>query len=125
MLAAKGGLDVDATRERYPRVAELPFDSDYKFMATFHQMTDDDGREVVRCFVKGAPDQLLARAATASTTPDGEPCPIDDDIRDRVPGRERPARRAGPAGAWRPRAARLRPGDVRPRRRPARRWSTT
>ena len=31
-------------------------------MATFHRMKDDAGEEVVRCFVKGAPDQLLARA---------------------------------------------------------------
>jgi Ca2+-transporting ATPase len=41
-----------------PRVLEIPFDSDYKFMATFHRWTDDQGREVVRCFVKGAPDVL-------------------------------------------------------------------
>ena len=27
------------TRERYPRVATLPFDAAYKFMATFHRMT--------------------------------------------------------------------------------------
>ena len=35
-------------------------------MATFHQMTDASGRQVIRCFVKGAPDQLLARAATVA-----------------------------------------------------------
>ena len=63
-LAAKGGVDAAATRQAYPRIAELPFDADYKLMATFHRMTDRAGREVVRCFVKGAPDQLLARAAT-------------------------------------------------------------
>ena len=27
-------------------------------------MTDASGKEVIRCFVKGAPDQLLPRAAT-------------------------------------------------------------
>ena len=32
------------TRERYPRVAELPFDTAYKLMATFHRMTDEAGR---------------------------------------------------------------------------------
>src|SRR4051812_17206715 len=65
VLAEKGGLDLTATRERYPRVAELPFDTAYKLMATFHRMTDDEsGAEVVRCFVKGAPDQLLARASS-------------------------------------------------------------
>ena len=62
MLAAKGGLDVDETRRPYPRVAEVPFDSDYKFMATFHEL-DENGRKVVRCFVKGAPDVLLARSS--------------------------------------------------------------
>ena len=62
VLAAKGGLDVDETRRRYPRVAEVPFDSEYKLMATFHEI-EDDGRKVVRCFVKGAPDVLLARSS--------------------------------------------------------------
>jgi Ca2+-transporting ATPase len=65
VLAAKGGLDPTSTRGTYPRVAELPFDAAYKLMATFHRMPDERGREVVRVFVKGAPDQLLARAATA------------------------------------------------------------
>jgi P-type Ca2+ transporter type 2C len=64
VLAAKGGIDAGCTRERYPRIAELPFDAAYKLMATFHNMTDASGRGVIRCFVKGAPDQLLARAAT-------------------------------------------------------------
>jgi P-type Ca2+ transporter type 2C len=64
VLAEKGGLDVVASRERYPRVAALPFDTAYKLMATFHQMADESGRDVVRCFVKGAPDQLLARASS-------------------------------------------------------------
>ena len=62
VLAAKGGLDVDETRRAYPRVGEVPFDSDYKLMATFHEM-EEDGRKVVRCFVKGAPDVLLARSS--------------------------------------------------------------
>jgi len=63
VLAAKGGIDAVSTRETYPRVAELPFDAAYKLMATFHRMAGDDGHEVIRCFVKGAPDQLLARSS--------------------------------------------------------------
>jgi P-type Ca2+ transporter type 2C len=63
VLADKGGIDAVTTREAYPRVAELPFDAAYKLMATFHTMQDDDGHEVIRCFVKGAPDQLLARSS--------------------------------------------------------------
>jgi Ca2+-transporting ATPase len=76
VLAAKGGVDPTLTREQYPRVATLPFDAAYKFMATFHRMTDADGRSVIRCFVKGAPDQLLARAS-AAVGPDGTRYPID------------------------------------------------
>src|SRR4051794_11806121 len=82
VLAEKGGLDLDLTRERYPRVAELPFDTAYKLMATFHRMTDEAGREVVRCFVKGAPDQLLARA-TSHLDPALTRVTIDDAFRDR------------------------------------------
>ena len=66
VLAAKGGVDPTLTRERYPRVATLPFDAAYKFMATFHRMTDDAGKEVIRAYVKGAPDQLLARASVGA-----------------------------------------------------------
>ena len=62
VLAAKGGIDVDETRRIYPRVGEVPFDSEYKLMATFHEM-EADGTRVVRCFVKGAPDVLLARSS--------------------------------------------------------------
>ncbi|MET0885389.1 MAG: HAD-IC family P-type ATPase, partial [Mycetocola sp.] len=62
VLAAKGGVDVDETRRVYPRVGEVPFDSEYKLMATFHEM-EADGARVVRCFVKGAPDVLLARSS--------------------------------------------------------------
>src|SRR4029079_5227882 len=62
VLAAKGGVDPVLTREHYPRLAEVPFDAAYKLMATFHQMTNDAGKEVVRAYVKGAPDQLLDRA---------------------------------------------------------------
>jgi P-type Ca2+ transporter type 2C len=82
VLAEKGGLDLTLTRERYPRVAELPFDTAYKLMATFHRMTDDAGTEVIRCFVKGAPDQLLARAS-ARLDPSMTAVAVDDAFRER------------------------------------------
>ncbi len=66
VLAAEGGIDAVSARERYPQIAELPFDAACKLMATFHQMKDASGRQVIRCFVKGAPDQLLARAVTVA-----------------------------------------------------------
>ena len=76
VLAAKGDIDVGETRREYPRIAEVPFDAAYKLMATFHRMRDEEGRDVVRCFVKGAPDQLLARAAAAHD-PDGKEVPVE------------------------------------------------
>ncbi|MFC7535632.1 cation-translocating P-type ATPase [Actinoplanes sp. GCM10030250] len=62
VLAEKGGIDAAALRKQHPRVLDIPFDSDYKYMATFHDWTDEQGRKVVRCFVKGAPDVLATRA---------------------------------------------------------------
>jgi Ca2+-transporting ATPase len=83
VLAEKGGVSTVATRETYPRVATLPFDAEYTMMATFHRMTDESGNDVVRCFVKGAPDQLLARG-TEIVTPDlSGTRPVDDDLRQR------------------------------------------
>jgi Ca2+-transporting ATPase len=80
VLGAKGGLDIDETRATYPRIAEVPFDSEYKFMATFHEMTGTDGRPVVRCYVKGAPDVLISRGGSYRD-PDGRLQPVTDDNR--------------------------------------------
>ena len=82
VLAAKGGLDVEETRRAYPRIAEVPFDAEYKLMATFHEM-EDQGRTVVRCFVKGAPDVLLARSSRYLDV-DGSPKSMDDAARGKV-----------------------------------------
>jgi P-type Ca2+ transporter type 2C len=80
VLAKKAGISTEATRDRYPREGVLPFDSTYKLMATFHRVHDEQGREVIRAFVKGAPDKLLARA-TRLASPDlpGERPLTDDD----------------------------------------------
>jgi len=65
VLGGKAGLDIEATRERLPRLATLPFDPSYKLMATFNSCVDASGRPVVRCFVKGAAPAVMARAASA------------------------------------------------------------
>jgi Ca2+-transporting ATPase len=83
VLAEKGGLDTEDTRRLYPRVAELPFDAAYKLMATFHRMRDEFGTEVVRCFVKGAPDQLLSRADYTLHPADLHRIAVDDGFRRR------------------------------------------
>jgi Ca2+-transporting ATPase len=80
VLAEKGGISVDQAREMFPRVAEVPFDSDYKFMATFHNMANAQGKPVVRAFVKGAPDVLIARGGYY-WLPGGDPVAINDENR--------------------------------------------
>lgn len=65
VLAAKGDIDVLQLRERHPRLAEVPFDSATKYMATVHQLLDDSGNTTVRLCVKGAPDVLIGRCTRA------------------------------------------------------------
>ncbi|HQT31042.1 MAG TPA: HAD-IC family P-type ATPase [Thiobacillus sp.] len=77
VLAQKGGLDPEYEQEEQPRIAEIPFDSAHKFMATFHH-----AGETVEMFVKGAPDVLLARAnAWLAATGD---TPLDAATRQRI-----------------------------------------
>jgi Ca2+-transporting ATPase len=83
VLAEKGGVDVKATRQEYPRVGEVPFDSAYKLMATFHNMKRPDGTPVVRTYVKGAPDVLLARS-THGISPKGEVIELKEEHRQLV-----------------------------------------
>jgi Ca2+-transporting ATPase len=82
VLGHKAGLDIDATRERLPRLATLPFDPGYKLMATFHSAVGADGRTVVRCFVKGAAPAVMDRAATALAG--DEVIPWDADLSQRA-----------------------------------------
>src|SRR6201987_4290912 len=96
VLAAKGGIDAVSTREQYPRIAELPFDAAHKLRATFHKMTDASGKEVIRCFVKGAPDQLLTRAATVFDADAGS-ASADGDFRQRYLAENQ---RLGAASLW-------------------------
>ncbi|MFA7429111.1 MAG: cation-translocating P-type ATPase [Rhodospirillaceae bacterium] len=77
VLAQKGGIDPADEQERRPRIAEIPFDSAHKFMATFHH----DGDKVVM-YVKGAPDVLFDRC-THWLTDDG-PRPLDASVEDAV-----------------------------------------
>ncbi len=73
-LATKCGIERDAAVASKPRIAEIPFDSEHKFMASFHH----DG-DIVRLYVKGAPDVLLGRC-TSWCSGDGE-APLSDDAR--------------------------------------------
>ncbi|MEV0788948.1 cation-translocating P-type ATPase [Kribbella sp. NPDC050459] len=77
VLAAKLGVDAEETRRRYPRLAEVPFDSEYKFMATFHRVTVDGAEHVIE-LVKGAPDVVVARCSQVGGPLSGSQIPIAD-----------------------------------------------
>ncbi|HWV85806.1 MAG TPA: HAD-IC family P-type ATPase [Capillimicrobium sp.] len=64
IAAAKAGLFKNDLEERYPRVADIPFDSDRRYAATFNR---DGDRTIV--FVKGAPEQVLDLCADALERP--------------------------------------------------------
>jgi Ca2+-transporting ATPase len=66
VLAARVGVDAEETRRTYPRLAEVPFDSEYKFMATLHRLPIR-GEERLTLLVKGAPDVVLQRTARWTT----------------------------------------------------------
>lgn len=66
VLAAKLGIDAEETRRARPRLAEVPFDSSYKFMSTVHRVPID-GQDRVILLTKGAPDVVLARCSEATT----------------------------------------------------------
>jgi Ca2+-transporting ATPase len=82
VLAYKAGLDVAQTHERHARIATLPFDPTYKLMAAFTGATDAAGREVVRCYVKGAAPAVMSHASTALSA--GQSVPWDEDLREKA-----------------------------------------
>ena len=69
VLAAKMGADAEHTRAALPRRAEVPFDSEYKFMATFHDCPDWLAGGILEephfASVKGAPDVVAQHCGRA------------------------------------------------------------
>ncbi len=64
VAAAKGGVFKGDLEDELPRWAEIPFDSERRYAATFHRAA---GRELV--FVKGAPERVLEMCTTAEGAP--------------------------------------------------------
>ena len=73
VAAAKAGLAPEAAKNAYPRIAEIPFDSDRKMMTTIHEAGDlgakinnlKNGSRAPQpdpfvAFVKGGPDLVLS-----------------------------------------------------------------
>lgn len=56
IAALKAGIKPEELRKEFPRMAELPFESEKRYMATLHPGQDGQAR----AYVKGAVDKILA-----------------------------------------------------------------
>jgi cation-transporting ATPase F len=80
VAAAKAGLSRADFERRHPRVAEVPFSSDRRYMATAHADLEAGGAVA---FAKGAVERILPLCA-GQLGPDGAVGPLDADAVHRV-----------------------------------------
>ena len=78
-LAEKAGIRQEEINQKYPRIEELPFDSDRKMMTTFHE-NFIPGKVV--SFTKGAPDILISKSSSIYLN--GEIVPFTEDLKKKV-----------------------------------------
>jgi Ca2+-transporting ATPase len=98
VAAARFGLQKRDLEATFPRVGELPFDSERKLMTTVHRLPSEAGASAMlapldalrdgdhapyMAFTKGAVDSLLTRAS-AVWTEAGEIAPLDERQRERI-----------------------------------------
>lgn len=57
VASQKAGINKEFLEEKYPRIDEIPFTSEEKYMATFHESLND----IIKICVKGAPEKILNR----------------------------------------------------------------
>lgn len=60
--AWKYGLDIETEREKYPRIDTIPFESEYQYMATLHQLSNEN---IV--YLKGSIEKVSAMCDKLST----------------------------------------------------------
>ena len=78
VMAAKAGYQKKGLENEYPRLRELPFDSDRKRMSTIHRSPE----ESFIVFVKGAPDQVITQCKYYMEN--GKQKEFDDSAREKV-----------------------------------------
>jgi len=75
-VAIKAGMNIDQMRQDGQRLAEVPFSSDTKYMATLHSEEDGAGRVA---YVKGAPERIMEFCSHVLR--DGKPVELNEDLR--------------------------------------------
>jgi Ca2+-transporting ATPase len=94
VAAAKAGVSLEDLTRRYPRVQEVPFDSDRKRMLTLHELReprpedvsplyDDEKRNWQAVLVKGAPD-LVLNLCTSYQSMDDRVLPLTEEQKMRI-----------------------------------------
>lgn len=78
-LARKRNVYKDEINKKFPRIDEIPFDSDRKMMTTFH--SNYIPNKIVS-FTKGAPDIVISRCDTVYIN--GEVKPLTDKLREEI-----------------------------------------
>jgi Ca2+-transporting ATPase len=92
VAAAKADLWKDTVEQVYPRLAEVPFDSERKRMSTIHPVPEDAGEGALQpwvgglgpyiAYVKGAPDIILGLCNRVLE--DSHEWPLDEGRRQRI-----------------------------------------
>ena len=77
VFADKKGYITKRVRDTYPRLQEIPFDSDRKLMSTAHNI---GGRDIM--ITKGAPDILISRSVKILSG--DQVIDLTDDIREKI-----------------------------------------
>ncbi|WP_371381378.1 cation-translocating P-type ATPase [Sporomusa aerivorans] len=87
VAGCKGGYTDQQLKAHFPRIEELPFDSDRKMMTTLHAFNGQ-----LRTFTKGAPDILLSRCGSIVTGDSARPLTDQDKAAIQAANREMAAR---------------------------------
>ncbi|WP_297809800.1 calcium-translocating P-type ATPase, SERCA-type [uncultured Finegoldia sp.] len=77
--AGKQGITKEMSNEKYPRVEEIPFDSERKMMTTFH---DKFSNHKLVSFTKGAPDIIIEKCSHILI--DGEIKPFTEQLKQKL-----------------------------------------
>ncbi len=76
-MALKSGLNAEEMAQQWPRLAEIPFDSERKRMTTIHAAPN--GEAPYQAFTKGAPELVLERCRYIFS--DGKVSPLSEEQR--------------------------------------------
>jgi Ca2+-transporting ATPase len=79
VMARKAGMDPDSVRTDHPRIDQIPFNSNTKYMVSMNYDTSGDAT----IWLKGAPERVLDFSSHVLDS-NGQKIPLDDETRKRI-----------------------------------------